>query len=63
MHGTAFTFFTTENARSARELIGLLNDAGADVPSELGEMAMISGGGRGTTNRLMIILIYDQLTL
>lgn len=58
LHGTAFTFFTTENARSARELIALLSDIDADndVPPELEEMAMISGGGRCTSNHRNALL-------
>ena len=43
--GTAYTFFTTENARSARDLIHILREAKADVPYELEEMARIGGGG------------------
>jgi len=43
--GTAYTYFTTDNARQARELIGILREAKSGVPSELEEMAMLSGGG------------------
>lgn len=43
--GTAYTYFTTDNARQARELIGILREAKSAVPSELEEMAMLSGGG------------------
>lgn len=55
MQGTAFTFFTTENAKSARELLTILKEAKADIPPELEEMAMLSGGGgssaRGSWHR------------
>lgn len=47
MEGTAYTYFTTENARSARELITILREARSDVPYELEEMARIGGGGSG----------------
>ncbi|EGO24597.1 hypothetical protein SERLADRAFT_449372 [Serpula lacrymans var. lacrymans S7.9] len=45
MKGTSYTYFTTDNAKSARELIGILREAKANVPPQLEEMAMFSGGG------------------
>jgi ATP-dependent RNA helicase DDX5/DBP2 len=50
MKGISYTYFTTENAKSARELVGILREARATVPSQLEEMIMFggSGGGRGT---------------
>lgn len=51
MQGTAYTYFTTENARSARELIKILREANSDVPYELEEMAHIGGGGSGGGGR------------
>ncbi|EKM57897.1 uncharacterized protein PHACADRAFT_251816 [Phanerochaete carnosa HHB-10118-sp] len=45
MKGTSYTYFTTDNAKSARELIGILREAKANVPTQLEEMAMYSGGG------------------
>lgn len=47
MKGTSYTYFTTENAKSARELIGILREAKAVVPPQLEEMSMYSGGGGG----------------
>jgi ATP-dependent RNA helicase DDX5/DBP2 len=47
MKGTSYTYFTTENAKSARDLIAILKEAKADVPSALEEMAMFGGGGGG----------------
>jgi hypothetical protein len=47
MKGTAFTYFTTDNAKSARELLGILREAKADIPSQLEEMGMYGGGGGG----------------
>lgn len=47
MKGTSYTYFTTDNAKLARELIGILREAKATVPSQLEEMAMFSGGGGG----------------
>ena len=47
MKGTSYTYFTTDNAKAARELIGILREAKATVPPQLEEMAMYSGGGGG----------------
>jgi len=49
--GTAYTYITADNARSARELISILKDANADVPPQLEEMAMFSGGMGGSRGR------------
>lgn len=45
MKGTSYTYFTTDNSKSARELISILREAKAHVPPQLEEMAMYSGGG------------------
>jgi len=45
--GVSYTYFTTENAKAARELLTILREAKADVPPQLDEMAMFSGGGGG----------------
>ena len=45
MKGTSYTYFTTDNSKSARELIAILREAKAHVPPQLEEMAMYSGGG------------------
>ncbi|QRW03619.1 DEAD/DEAH box helicase [Ceratobasidium sp. AG-Ba] len=45
--GVSFTYFTTENAKQARELITILREAKADIPTQLEEMAMYGGGGGG----------------
>ena len=47
MKGTSFTYFTTDNAKSARELVAILRDAKSVVPPQLEEMSMFSGGGGG----------------
>ncbi|KAJ8594498.1 DEAD-domain-containing protein [Rhizopogon salebrosus TDB-379] len=47
MKGTSYTYFTTDNSKSARELIAILREAKANVPPQLEEMAMYSGGGGG----------------
>ena len=47
MKGTSYTYFTTENTKSARDLIAVLKEAKADVPPVLEEMAMFVGGGGG----------------
>ncbi|EIM21267.1 p68 RNA helicase [Wallemia mellicola CBS 633.66] len=48
--GTSITFFTTENAKSSRDLVKILREANQNVPPELEEMASFGGrggGGRG----------------
>jgi ATP-dependent RNA helicase DDX5/DBP2 len=47
MKGTSYTYFTTENAKSARDLVAILREAKADVPPALEEMVMFGGGGGG----------------
>ncbi|KAG6853966.1 hypothetical protein C0991_012113 [Blastosporella zonata] len=43
--GTSYTYFTTDNAKSARELVAILREAKAVIPPELEEMTMYGGGG------------------
>ncbi|TFK98619.1 P-loop containing nucleoside triphosphate hydrolase protein [Pterulicium gracile] len=45
--GTSYTYFTTDNAKAARELVGILREAKANVPPQLEEMTMYGGGGGG----------------
>ncbi|KAG6910100.1 ATP-dependent RNA helicase dbp2 [Tephrocybe rancida] len=45
--GTSYTYFTTDNAKSARELVGILREAKAVIPPQLEEMTMYGGGGGG----------------
>jgi ATP-dependent RNA helicase DDX5/DBP2 len=48
MKGVSYTYFTTDNAKSARELINILREAKAVIPPQLEEMASYGGsGGRG----------------
>ena len=48
MKGVSYTYFTTDNAKSARELIGILREAKAIVPAQLEEMASSgAASGRG----------------
>jgi ATP-dependent RNA helicase DDX5/DBP2 len=52
--GTAITFFTQDNAKSARALVEILREAGQEVPPALVEMVGRpggSGGGRGFGGR------------
>ena len=49
MKGTSYTYFTTDNARQARELLNILREAKAEIPSQLEEMAQVGGGGGGGT--------------
>ena len=59
MKGTSYTYFTTENAKSARELLGILKEAKADIPNELQEMASYGGGG----GRSEFIFYFFELKL
>ncbi|TFK47757.1 DEAD-domain-containing protein [Heliocybe sulcata] len=45
MKGTSYTYFTTDNAKSARDLLNILREAKAEIPPQLEEMSMFSGGG------------------
>ena len=45
--GTAYTYFTPENSKSARELIGILREANQEIPREIEEMGRFGGGGGG----------------
>lgn len=47
MKGISYTYFTTDNAKSARELVTILREAKAVVPPQLEEMSMYGGGGGG----------------
>jgi len=51
MKGTSYTYFTTDNAKSARELVSILREAKATVPPQLEEMTMFGGGGGGGRSR------------
>ncbi|XP_031625459.1 ATP-dependent RNA helicase dbp2-like isoform X3 [Contarinia nasturtii] len=44
--GTAYTFFTNNNARQARELVGVLEEAGQSPDTALLELARMNGGGK-----------------
>ncbi len=51
--GTAYSFFTRDNAKQAQELIQLLKDSNQDVNEKLYEMSKtkyFGGGGRGGHN-------------
>jgi ATP-dependent RNA helicase DDX5/DBP2 len=45
--GVSYTYFTADNSKQARELVGILRESKADVPPELEQMAMYGGGGGG----------------
>lgn len=45
--GTAITFFTTDNAKQARDLITVLSEAKQQIDPRLHEMARYGGGGGG----------------
>jgi ATP-dependent RNA helicase DDX5/DBP2 len=43
--GTAITFFTTDNAKQARDLVTILSEAKQQIDPRLAEMVRYSGGG------------------
>ncbi|KAJ3241030.1 ATP-dependent RNA helicase dbp2 [Chytriomyces hyalinus] len=43
--GTAYTFFTTDNYKQARDLVGILEEAKQEIPAQLREMSFSGGGG------------------
>ncbi|KAG8276281.1 putative ATP-dependent RNA helicase ddx17 [Homalodisca vitripennis] len=45
--GTAYTFFTPNNSRQAKDLVNVLQEARQEVDPELNKMAMRGGGGGG----------------
>jgi len=45
--GTAYTFFTPNNSKQARDLINVLTEANQEVDPELSKLAMRGGGGGG----------------
>lgn len=45
--GTAYTFFTPNNGRQARELLAVMHEAGQTACKELHDMAKQSHGGKG----------------
>ncbi|KAL1610272.1 ATP-dependent RNA helicase dbp2 [Paraconiothyrium brasiliense] len=45
--GTAITFFTTENSKQARDLVGILTESKQQIDPRLHEMARYGGGGGG----------------
>ena len=47
LQGTAYTFFTPQNAAKARDLLKVLEEAKQNVSPELRELAMRGGGGGG----------------
>ncbi|KAF6743260.1 hypothetical protein DFP72DRAFT_139347 [Ephemerocybe angulata] len=49
--GISYTYFTTDNAKQARELVGILREAKAVIPPQLEEMVMYGGSGGGGRGR------------
>lgn len=59
--GMAFTFFTHDNAKFARELIKILQEAGQVVPPTLSALVRSSGSGYGG-GKLNSLLSFNELT-
>ncbi|KEI40324.1 uncharacterized protein L969DRAFT_86960 [Mixia osmundae IAM 14324] len=49
--GTAYSYFTPEQSKLARDLAKILADAKQNVPPELAQMSMYGGGGGGGRGR------------
>ncbi|KAL4785144.1 P-loop containing nucleoside triphosphate hydrolase protein [Aspergillus varians] len=49
--GTAITFFTTDNAKQARDLVTILTEAKQQIDPRLAEMVRYGGGGGGGYGR------------
>ncbi|KAF9167861.1 ATP-dependent RNA helicase dbp2 [Actinomortierella ambigua] len=49
--GASYTFFTMDNAKQAKELVGILREAKQDIDPRLAEMASMRGGGGGGGGR------------
>lgn len=45
--GTAYSFFTTGDARLARQVVDVMQEAGQQPPPELVQMTHFGGGGGG----------------
>ena len=45
--GVAYSFFTPNNGRLAKGIVGILEEAGQVVPPELRQFAAVSGGASG----------------
>ena len=45
--GVAYSFFTPNNGRLAKGIVGILEEAGQAVPPELRQFAAVSGGASG----------------
>lgn len=45
--GTAYTFFTPNNSKQARDLVNVLQEAQQEVDPELNKLAQRGGGGGG----------------
>lgn len=51
-HGTAYTLFTSENAKNARDLINVLQEANQQVNPALMQLASLSRGDGGRSEFL-----------
>ncbi|KAF9024947.1 hypothetical protein BDZ89DRAFT_106711 [Hymenopellis radicata] len=59
MKGTSYTYFTTDNAKSARELVGILKEAKAVVPPQLEEMTMFGGAADVVATEEEVVVVAD----
>ena len=49
--GKAYSFFTANNARLAKQIVGVLEEASQTVPPQLREYAAVSGGNASFRGR------------
>jgi ATP-dependent RNA helicase DDX5/DBP2 len=61
--GMAFTFFTHDNAKFARELVKILQEAGQVVPPTLSALVRSSGSGYGGETSFLFSHLMSSINL
>lgn len=59
--GTAYTFFTNGNARQARELVGVLEEAGQKPETSLLELARMNSNGKNNSRSRYNVRLPNQM--
>lgn len=57
--GTAYSFFTPNNARLAKQILSVMEEAKQPVPEELRRMATYS---KGTNGKQLVLYIWSGFT-
>ena len=55
--GKSYSFFTAANARLARQVLSILQEARQEIPPELAQYAAVSGGGGGGGKAITCLLL------